>query len=95
MYYLITGISGWYLWARVGTNKNTDEKVLITTNSLRSNLYWVAGIAGASLLTGWIVSNLHIWLPTLFPGTSITTASRRRLHHDRLRRAVPHDAPQA
>ena len=29
------------------------------------------------------------------PGTSITTASRRRLHHDRLRRAVPHDAPQA
>ena len=67
VYYLITGISGWYLWARVGTNKNTDEKVLITTNSLRSNLYWVAGIAGASLLTGWIVSNLHIWLPTLFP----------------------------
>ena len=67
VYYLITGISGWYLWARVGTNKNTDEKVLITTNSPRSNLYWVAGIAGASLLTGWIVSNLHIWLPTLFP----------------------------
>ena len=26
VYYLITGISGWYLWARVGTNKNTDEK---------------------------------------------------------------------
>ena len=28
VYYLITGISGWYLWARVGTNKTLTKKCL-------------------------------------------------------------------
>ncbi|MDO4686758.1 MAG: nicotinamide riboside transporter PnuC [Corynebacterium sp.] len=67
VYYLLTGIAGWYLWSRVGRVDSQDNKVGITTNTRVVNLVWVAGIALASILFGWATSNLHVWAATLFP----------------------------
>ena len=65
VYYLITGVVGWYLWGSVKHRK--DKKVLVTTNSLKTNLAWVAAIAATSAAATWALSNIHTWLPTLFP----------------------------
>lgn len=68
VYYLITGITGWYLWSQVGKrDKDTETTVRITTNTQIQNLYWLVGIAVTSVFTGWLTSNLHLWAPTFFP----------------------------
>ena len=68
VYYLITGITGWYLWSQVGKrDKDTETTVRITTNTQLQNLYWLVGIAATSVFTGWLTSNLHLWAPTFFP----------------------------
>lgn len=67
LYFFITGIIGWYMWTTVKSRSSEDNKVLITTNSLRTNVLWVAGIIGASLLAGLALSRVHIWFPVAFP----------------------------
>lgn len=67
VYYLITGIAGWYMWASVKRRDSDDKKVLITTNSLKTNLLWVAGIAATSAVATWALSNVHTWAPVIFP----------------------------
>ncbi|MGB4768421.1 MAG: nicotinamide riboside transporter PnuC [Candidatus Saccharimonas sp.] len=67
IYYLITGVIGWYMWASVKNKDKTDKKILITTNSLKTNLLWVAGIAGVSVVATWALSNVHTWAPAIFP----------------------------
>lgn len=65
VYYLITGIAGWYMWAQL---KNKDKKkVAITTNTLRANLIWIGVIATISAATTWLLTNVHTWLPAFFP----------------------------
>lgn len=69
VYYLITGVVGWYLWASVKRNERDkkDKKVLITTNSLFENITWIAAIAATSAVAAWALTNVHIWLPAFFP----------------------------
>lgn len=67
VYYLITGVVGWYMWAQVKNHNQTDTKVAITTNTLRINLVWIGAIAAMSALTTWALTNIHVWLPGLFP----------------------------
>jgi nicotinamide mononucleotide transporter len=66
IYYFITGLVGWYLWQ---THKNTsaDKKVDVTTNTRTANLYWISGIILVSIITTWLLVNLNIWMPKLFP----------------------------
>lgn len=66
IYYFVTGVTGWYLWSRAG-ERDTESTVLVTSNTWRQNLYWLLGIAGVSVVAGWIIANLHLWLPRLFP----------------------------
>ena len=65
-YYLITGFVGWYMWAHI-KKRGDDNKVVITTNTLRTNTAWIAGIIGASALTAWALTQVHIWAPVIFP----------------------------
>ncbi len=65
-YYLITGFVGWYMWATL-KKRGDDEKVQITTNSVRTNLSWLAGIIGASVITAWALTQVHTWAPAIFP----------------------------
>lgn len=67
IYYFITGIVGWYMWANVKSRDKDDHKVLVTTNSLGVNLLWIVGIAATSVVASWALSNVHIWLPVIFP----------------------------
>lgn len=69
VYYLITGVVGWYLWASVKRNDRDkkDKKVLITTNSIVANITWIVAIAGTSAVATWALTNVHVWLPTFFP----------------------------
>lgn len=66
IYYFITGLWGWYLW-QTGKDKNEDGKVAITTNTRKINVHWVIGIALVSAFATFLLSNLHTWLPALFP----------------------------
>ena len=67
IYYLITGIIGWYMWARLKNRGKDDKKVAITTNTLRANLIWIGGIAAISALTAYALARVHTWLPAIFP----------------------------
>lgn len=66
IYYFITGLWGWYLW-QTSRQKTEDNKVSIATNTYKANLYWVGGIAIASIITTWLLIHLNIWMPRLFP----------------------------
>lgn len=66
VYYLVTGVIGWYMWSSVKHRDKSDKKVLITTNSLKVNLIWVGVIAVISLISTWALSNVHHWLPAIF-----------------------------
>ena len=67
VYYLITSIVGWYMWATVRSRDSKDKKVVITTNSVKANLLWIASIAATSVVASWALSNAHLWAPALFP----------------------------
>jgi nicotinamide mononucleotide transporter len=67
IYYFITGIMGWYMWHGARRDKSADDKVVVTTNSLRQNLAWLGGIAGVSVIATWALSHAHIWVPAIFP----------------------------
>jgi nicotinamide mononucleotide transporter len=69
VYYLITGIVGWYMWANLkrGDRSDKDKKVRITTNSLSANFVWIGVIAVVSVVATWALSNAHNWLPVIFP----------------------------
>lgn len=67
VYYLITGVVGWYMWGSVKHRDGSDKKVLITTNSLRTNLLWIGAIAIVSAIATWVLSNVHMWAPAIFP----------------------------
>ena len=66
VYYLVTGFVGWYAWAKL-KKRGDDDKVQITTNSTRTNLAWLAGIVGASAITAWALTQVHVWAPVIFP----------------------------
>lgn len=68
-YYFVTGIIGWYAW-HTSRKKNARTKktdILVGTNSPRDNIeLGIIAVLGTVLLAT-IMSNIHIWLPRLFP----------------------------
>lgn len=66
IYYAITGFWGWYLW-HTQRKKDGTKKVKTSVNTKKQNLAWVAGIIGATAALSIILSNIHLWLPALFP----------------------------
>lgn len=66
IYFFITSFWGWYTWQTYKNHHNV-EKVDITINSPKTNMVWVAGIIVATAVFSFILSNIHLWLPSLFP----------------------------
>lgn len=66
VYYFITSIVGWYMWSILRHRDSDDNKVLVTTNSLKVNGLWIAGIVVISVIATWALSNIHNWLPAIF-----------------------------
>jgi len=67
IYYFITSVMGWYMWAAVRRRNPEDKHISVERNSIKANIAWVAGITGISVIATWALSNIHIWLPMLFP----------------------------
>ncbi len=67
-YYLVTGFWGWYAWSKTRKPHNDKQaEVVVRTNTLRTNLAWLFGIVVFTAIGTWIMSNIHIWIPSLFP----------------------------
>ena len=67
IYYFITSVMGWYMWAAVRRRSPEDKHISVERNSIKAHIAWVAGITGISVIATWALSNIHIWLPMLFP----------------------------
>ena len=67
IYYFITSVMGWYMWAAVRRRNPEDKHISVERNSIKANIALVAGITGISVIATWALSNIHIWLPMLFP----------------------------
>lgn len=67
IYYVITGFWGWYLWQQSKKSTDTEDTLVVLRNSAKANTYWLVGGVAAVLLGGWCISNLHNWLPGIFP----------------------------
>lgn len=64
VYYLVASAYGWWAWTRVRSNSSSipsgfSPKVTIVT--------WAASTAILGVLLGAVMSNVHIWLPLMFP----------------------------
>ena len=55
------------MWAAVRRRNPEDKHISVERNSIKANIAWVAGITGISVIATWALSNIHIWLPMLFP----------------------------
>jgi nicotinamide mononucleotide transporter len=66
-YYFVTGFVGWYAWAHSRKPRDTDEDIVVKRNSLKANLFWLIVIGIFTAFFTWVMSNVNIWLPTLFP----------------------------
>ena len=69
VFFLITGLWGWWMWLHPRTVAETDHKqqLKISFNTLKENgVYLVILALGTALLT-YITKNLNIWLPQYFP----------------------------
>lgn len=61
VYFFSMSIYGWIFWYR---QKNTIKKIAIINNQQR--LYSVLFMVVSTLLLGYLISRIHIWLPQLF-----------------------------
>ena len=66
VFYLVTGIIGWWLWARPGAT-HERHKAVVTRLSTRELLAWTVSVVVAGVLVGLVIARLHLWLPSVFP----------------------------
>jgi nicotinamide mononucleotide transporter len=68
IYFLITGFWGWWLWNKVRANrKNKKENMDLKFNSLKTNIILIAGMIIGTAALGYLMSNIHLYFPALFP----------------------------
>ena len=70
IYYLITGFYGWAVWLALRRHKKdktkNDEDDVITYNTQTNNMRYLGVIAIGTLVMGYLISNIHIYLPQYF-----------------------------
>jgi nicotinamide mononucleotide transporter len=67
LYYLITGFWGWYVWSKRKAKTEDDQNIIVTKNTDRENQAWIITAILGTIVYTWAMSNIHIWLPSLFP----------------------------
>jgi len=67
VYFFITGIWGWYMWQAAKKPKDDDEGIVVRRNTRTENLAWIGVIIVGTAIGTWAMSNIHNWLPALFP----------------------------
>lgn len=68
IYFLVTGIIGWYMWLRFKKDINPENRSIKTSiNTWRENAFYLGLTAiGTGILT-YATMNFDKWLPKLFP----------------------------
>jgi nicotinamide mononucleotide transporter len=64
IYYFFSSLYGWWVWAK---KSESTDKNLVSFSPNTSLWVWVAVTLVLSAVFSWILSNLHIWLPSFFP----------------------------
>lgn len=68
VYFLVISLYGWWRWVHPGAGEMTARQELkISTNSATQNTAYAVVIALGVWGLGWLMSQLHLLLPTLFP----------------------------
>jgi nicotinamide mononucleotide transporter len=70
LYYFVTTFWGWYLWSKPKTKLATDlesHELKVAKVSTSYYLPWTAGIILATIALGFLMSRIHLLLPTYFP----------------------------
>jgi len=68
IYFLLMSVYGWWMWTHRSLNKKTNEKkkLEISHNIFRENFISVLIIVLGSVLMGYFMSNIHLYLPKYF-----------------------------
>lgn len=65
IYYLGTSIYGWIFWNRSSTDK--DQVTDVAYSNKQAIVFWIILTGAVSILTGILMSRIHLLLPALFP----------------------------
>lgn len=63
IYFFVVCAYGWWKW-KDHSQRNDDRQ--ITWMRRNTQLLWLGGLTAATLLFGWCVMHLNLWLPDLF-----------------------------
>jgi nicotinamide mononucleotide transporter len=63
IYYFLTGFWGWWLWRK----QSAREGEIVRRNSTRENLVTFLLTLVLSMFAGYVIANLDVWSPRLFP----------------------------
>lgn len=61
VYFFVVTIFGWYTWKKLDSNKKS-----ITTLTVKTKTWLVLIISMGTLITGYLFSNIHLYLPKYF-----------------------------
>jgi nicotinamide mononucleotide transporter len=67
VYFFITSIYGWILWANLQDKKANRNKLKITHNSQKSNLIYLAVIVMGTVALGTFMQRIDVIFPQYFP----------------------------
>jgi nicotinamide mononucleotide transporter len=65
VYYLVISLYGWWHWYKEGPAEDGTRQV-VTYSNLRQAGMWLILTLTTSALFGWLLSQIHLWWPTLF-----------------------------
>lgn len=68
VYFIVTGIIGWYMWVRYKKEQESDHATVIpSVNSTKENLIWVGVIVLGTAVLTYFTMNFNNWWPQYFP----------------------------
>ena len=69
IYFLVTGFWGWWLWKKMSAKSKGDKtkQIDLKFNSFKLNMILLTGIVVGTGVLGYLMSNIHLYFPALFP----------------------------
>lgn len=64
VYFFVVSVYGWYNWRK---RANTKETLPITKLTQSEIKYWAIALVVGTFSIGYLMSNIHIYAPNLFP----------------------------
>jgi len=65
IYYLGASIYGWWIWNK--TPKDNGQIIDVAYSNSKDMIPWIIATATVSILFGFVMTRIHVWLPAMFP----------------------------